>query len=485
VTGLPLRRDRWVIGATLAGAGLRLVHLGAAPLWFDETLTADWIRMPWGALLMRVLHDNHPPLYFVLVKAWMAIAGDSAWALRLLSVAVSLAVIPLTAALADALADRAAARWAGWFAALSPYLVHHAQEARMYALVSAFGAANVLLVARFLTGRTRALGPLFVVTALGLVASHYYTVFFLGGELLVLLVLWRRPLAAWLPAGVAAAGLAGAALLSAALIAKHSAGGDYALGVLALPGAVWSMVSGYVLMPDSEALHGAGARAALRYLPIAGAAAIPLAVVGIAALRRLDRTARLVLIVPLVTLLAAPFTVRLLLGVAVNPRYFMAGAPSLMGLLAIGASRRPLSGAAVGLLLAVALGLHLAHPGHGREDLDAAGAWLDAHVGADEEVLVTSEEMDYLAEFHWKGHRFRLYPPARVVATAATAPALAAALPFPASGRVVYVVGRAWLSDPADALQHELAARYAQCPGLEARGVRILCLEPAAGDAAR
>ena len=63
------------------------------------------------------------------------------------------------------LADRRAGRWAAWFAALSPFLVHHAQEARMYALVATLAAANLLALARFTTGRTARLGALFAVSA--------------------------------------------------------------------------------------------------------------------------------------------------------------------------------------------------------------------------------------------------------------------------------------------------------------------------------
>ena len=40
-------RDRWLVTALLVGLGLRLYHLGAAPLWFDEVMTADWVLRSW------------------------------------------------------------------------------------------------------------------------------------------------------------------------------------------------------------------------------------------------------------------------------------------------------------------------------------------------------------------------------------------------------------------------------------------------------
>lgn len=475
VTPRPLLRDRCILAAFVAGLGLRLVHLGAAPLWLDEVITAQWMREPWARLPGVVLDDNHPPLYFVLLKAWTLLAGTSPWALRLPSALVSAAAILLVAEAADALVGRPAARWAAWLAALSPYLVQHAQEARMYALVGALAAGSLALLSRWLRGPAGRLGPGFVLTALALAASHYYAVFFLGAEVLVLLVLWRRPLRAWLPAAAATAGIAAMGLLAALLVASHKAGGSYALGLLALPGALWALVGGYALLPDSAALHAEGARAALGLLPVAAVGAVPAAACVLAALRGLDRPARLMLFVPGIVVLAVPFAVHLVLGVAVNPRYFMAGAPALLVLLAAGAARWRAAGAALALVLAVGLGLHLATPGHGREDTRGAGAWLDAHVPRDEEILVTSSEMALLAEYQWPGRRLRLYPPAGVVATPENAAALAAAMPMPGPGRAIYVVGRAWLSDPGGALVRALRARYRACPGVQVHGIEVLC----------
>jgi hypothetical protein len=121
---------------------------------------------------------------------------------------------------------------------------------------------------------------------------------------------------------------------------------------------------------------------------------------------------------------------------------------------------------------------HLMDPGHGREDVRAAALWLDAHVPVDEMLLVTSDEMAELARYHWPKRHLQVYPAPGVVVTADTAAAVADALPAPGRGPIIYVFGRAWLSDPSGALQRELARRFRSCGGTDLRGVRILCLEP-------
>src|SRR5262249_37857110 len=218
----------------------RLVRLDAAPLWFDEVITARWMDLGWGALLEAVTRDNHPPVYFLLLKGWTVLAGVTPRVLRLPSVLFSTLAVACGAHAASLLAGRTTARWTAWFLALAPYLVQHGQEARMYGLVTLGAAANLASLAAWLHGTPPRLGLGFVASGLVLAGSHYYTVFFLGGEVLALIFLWRKPVAGWLPAAGATAAIGLAAFASAALLASHEAGGSYALGPLAAPGAVWA-----------------------------------------------------------------------------------------------------------------------------------------------------------------------------------------------------------------------------------------------------
>lgn len=475
-------RDHWVFVALLAGLTVRLVRLGAAPLWFDEVMTADWVARSWRDMLAVCLADNHPPLYFGIAKLAHDLLGGSPWALRLPSAIVGAAAIPLVAAAATTVADRRAGRWAAWFAALSPFLVHHGQEARMYALVASLAAGNLLALARFTSGQSARLGALFAVTAVTLAAAHYYTVFYVGGAVLAAVAARPRELRAWLPAAAIASAASTGALLTAALLARHQAGGSYDLGWFALPGALWSLVSGYALLPDTFALHAEGSQAAVRYLPVALVALPALAACALVGLATLNRAARLTLLLPFATAVLAPFAVRLLLGVTVNPRYFQATVPALLVLLAVGAASRAHlrvarpAGIAVGVLLAAGTGLHLAQPGHGREDIAAATAWLEEHVPRQQPLLVTSREMAYLARFHWADRPVVEYPAPSAVVGPESVDELAARLPW-RDERAIYVFGRAWVSDPAGALERDVRRRWASCGELEARGVRIYCLD--------
>jgi 4-amino-4-deoxy-L-arabinose transferase-like glycosyltransferase len=483
------RLDPWILAALVVALIVRFINLDEAALWFDETLTADRIRLTWvGALQDEFFsgkNANQVPLYFLLVKAWSTIAGFSPTALRLPSVILSLVTLVLIAGIAKTLCGEKAARWAAWLAAVSPYLLHHAQEARMYPLMSALSAASILLLARYLRGASPRLGIGFVLVNLALLATHYYAMFLVSAVILVPLVLHPRPLKAWLPAlSATGTGLLGL-VLAALLIAGHQSGELYQIGLLAFPGVVWSMLSGYTLLPSSEELHALGIRAALPYLALAATSAIPLGIGLLAGIKSLDRDARLLILSILAVPLLAPFLVQVIFPeVSINPRYAMPAIPAFVVLLSAGISQGFRQHGAVTLSAVVLVGImtsgsvrHLLSPGHGRADIYAADSWLDVHVPIDEEILVTSEEMYHLASFHWPNRRLRLYPARKVVANRENAAEIAKEVPFTQGNRLIYIFGRAWLSDPDGALQDALLGRYTTCPETKVRGIRILCLE--------
>ena len=94
-----------------------------------------------------------------------------------------------------------AARTGGLAGRDLPFLIQHAQDARPYALLAAFAAADLLLLVRFVEGRSRRLGVLCGdFCALAVVATHYYGIFFLAGEGSGAALVRPQPLRGWLPA---------------------------------------------------------------------------------------------------------------------------------------------------------------------------------------------------------------------------------------------------------------------------------------------
>ncbi|SNB70642.1 Uncharacterized membrane protein [Thermoflexus hugenholtzii JAD2] len=169
----------------LLAFGLRLYRLGEPSLWGDEGLSlyrarASWEELLRGRIVLRGLQpietiDNHPPLYFAVLKAWVGLAGDSEFALRFPSVFASILLIPLAWATGRRLREPAAA-WAGAaLTAASPLYLWYAQEARMYTLLALESGLLLflLLPSRHGTslGLRRQIAAL--VTLLAMILTHY------------------------------------------------------------------------------------------------------------------------------------------------------------------------------------------------------------------------------------------------------------------------------------------------------------------------
>lgn len=132
----------------LAAFAWRVSGLTAQSLWRDEV---DSIRFAGRALpaLLRTFSKpgENGPLYFLLLRPWLAVAGQSEFALRFPSVLGGTLAIPLTWLLARRLWGNArtgsrlaignAPLIAALLAAVNPYLTWYGQEGRMYTLLLA------------------------------------------------------------------------------------------------------------------------------------------------------------------------------------------------------------------------------------------------------------------------------------------------------------------------------------------------------------
>lgn len=129
--------QRPVLLAILALAFLlRLWQIDKEPLWLDEAYSVHLGSLALPSLWQRItLTDQHPPLYYLLLSAWMRF-GASEFHVRLLSAFFSCLTVALTARLAYRWFRQPAAWLAALLLALSPYSIRYAQEARMYSLLT-------------------------------------------------------------------------------------------------------------------------------------------------------------------------------------------------------------------------------------------------------------------------------------------------------------------------------------------------------------
>ena len=140
----------WPNVAILAIATFVRFHaIGREPLWIDEGYSWWDARQSFAHLWSLVPQcDPHPPLYFLLLKGWIALFGDSAVALRTPSALLGIASTAVVYAAGREVEVKAGAgRGIAWVAALlfalAPFQIYFSNEARPYALLC-LGAALIV-----------------------------------------------------------------------------------------------------------------------------------------------------------------------------------------------------------------------------------------------------------------------------------------------------------------------------------------------------
>jgi len=135
------RRRHWgLVGLIGLAFALRLFRLDFQSLWRDEVDAVRFACAPLADLLGAFVRPGqNGPLYHLLLRPWLHLAGDGEFGLRFFSLIWGVLAVPLTFRLARRIFPSlpGVACLAALLATTSPYLVWYSQEGKMYTLVVA------------------------------------------------------------------------------------------------------------------------------------------------------------------------------------------------------------------------------------------------------------------------------------------------------------------------------------------------------------
>jgi mannosyltransferase len=117
-------------------------------VWFDEGYSIILAKKPVHDLLALTAVDAHPPIYYLLLKAWGNIFGWSEFALRSLSAVVAAGTVGTILVLIRKIFTTKAMFAVTPFAILAPFFLRYGYEVRMYALVGLIGALATLVLVK-------------------------------------------------------------------------------------------------------------------------------------------------------------------------------------------------------------------------------------------------------------------------------------------------------------------------------------------------
>ena len=397
-------------------------QLDGKNLWWDESLSlqraeSGWLDLIRGRLFLYdgltddLTRDQHPFFFFIVQGILLRLAGESEVVLRFPSVMAATLLVPALWTFARFFVRRGLMAvttpwWAALLAAAHPFYLWYGQEARPYALWATLAMVSTYCLARA-TERspsrtrpsdvppTRAWWIGYVISALMFYTTHFYAVFLLPVQALMLaLWLWGRSRRMALLA-MGAALLAGAAVGAFAywmIIMRQGGGGNF------------SEVEPAILFPDLLNAFSLGKSVNIVqvwYLDLLFGALALVGVVGtLWGVRRIRKGGWLP-----IALVGGPI-VMLLLAMTVYPAYMDARHMSLigggfillvaagLGVIALRGRVATIAAGALALLLVAGMGYstvkYFTMEEYAKDDFTALGEYLDRRLAPGDVVLVKS-----------------------------------------------------------------------------------------------
>lgn len=177
----------------------RLFRLTTYSLRPDDIFSLRATRLDWTGLIHYVIQDVvHPPIFYMLLKVWVSIGGESQLWLRMLPILFGLITIPAFFLLCRELAlQPAEMNLSLLLMAVNAYLIFYGQEIRMYSLLLLLTIFSMWCFARYCNAAGNDKQPAFFLFLVNLILvyTHYYGWLVVGCEVLFLLACSRRKLA--------------------------------------------------------------------------------------------------------------------------------------------------------------------------------------------------------------------------------------------------------------------------------------------------
>jgi uncharacterized membrane protein len=174
------------VGVLSIYIGVRFWNLTTSCLWFDEIYSVHAAEHSWNTIFSFVALDLiHPPLFYALLKLWIAIGDESLMWLRVFPVVFAiLAVVPFVLLCRELRLRNWATLLGVCLIAVNGSLIKYAQEVRMYSMLMCASLFAMWLFARYLR-MGKGIAALAVVNVL-LVYTHYFGWLVVLGEAIIL-----------------------------------------------------------------------------------------------------------------------------------------------------------------------------------------------------------------------------------------------------------------------------------------------------------
>jgi len=179
-----LKNDYLILLIVVLGLVLRIYDLGGESLWLDEFYSVNIAKLGLTDMLreLRFENESNPPLHFILLHYFIALFGDSEFAVRLPSALFGTFSILMIYMIGKRLFNRETGLIAALILAVSVFQVNFSQEARGYNLMMFLGLFSLYSFLRIIDSRHRGYSITYILSSALLMYTHYYGVFVVAAE---------------------------------------------------------------------------------------------------------------------------------------------------------------------------------------------------------------------------------------------------------------------------------------------------------------
>ena len=142
----------------LVASTVRFYRIDHQSFWNDEGNSARLSERTIPLIIEGTASDVHPPGYYLILRGWRELVGESEFGLRSFSAFAGVITVAGTIAIGRRFLPPVAAGTAGLLVALSPPLVYYSQEARMYSLLGMIAVLSTLALLKGKVERIKAKG---------------------------------------------------------------------------------------------------------------------------------------------------------------------------------------------------------------------------------------------------------------------------------------------------------------------------------------
>jgi uncharacterized membrane protein len=178
--------------------GLRLWNFAGNDLWADEVFSILTAQLNWTAMFAALISDAvHPPLFYILLKSWILLGGETVAWLRLFPVIVSiLTLLPLYLLCRQLNLTLFETNIAVVLMAVNGFFLDYAFDLRMYGLVQLLTLSSLWLFAKFNNLSAKSQNTLIALSAVNLllVFTHYFGWLVILGEGFYLIIRRKKRL---------------------------------------------------------------------------------------------------------------------------------------------------------------------------------------------------------------------------------------------------------------------------------------------------